>query len=86
MIHLGFPEYLLTFLGVCKLLGVIILLAPKFPVLKEWAYAGFFFTMTGAVYAHIAVNDAAVELLPSALLLLLLALSWYFRPASRRTT
>jgi len=60
------------------------LLIPKFPILKEWAYAGFVFTMTGAIYSHIAVNDPFVELIPSMLLLVLTALSWYFRPAERK--
>jgi DoxX-like family len=82
--HLGYPVYLLTIIGVWKILGVIALLAPKFPLLKEWAYAGFFFIMSGAVFSHIAVGDATVELIPSLLLLTLTVLSWYFRPLSRK--
>jgi len=82
--HLGYPVYFLTLLGVLKLLGVIALLAPKFPMLKEWAYAGFFFIMFGAIYSHIAVGDPAKELFPSLLLLVLTVVSWYFRPASRK--
>lgn len=81
--HLGYPAYLLTLLGVLKLLGVAALLVPKFPLLKEWAYAGFFFIMTGAAFSHIASGDRPVELFPSLLLLILTALSWYFRPADR---
>lgn len=50
MAHLGYPAYLLTILGVWKILGVVIVLVPKLPVLKEWAYAGFFFVMSGAVF------------------------------------
>src|SRR5580765_7164977 len=69
--HLGYPVYLLTILGVTKFLGVIALLIPKFPLLKEWAYAGFFFIMAGAIYSHIAVGDPVVELLPGLLLLVL---------------
>jgi uncharacterized membrane protein YphA (DoxX/SURF4 family) len=46
--HLGYPVYLMTLLGVWKILGVVAILIPKFPLLKEWAYAGFFFAMTGA--------------------------------------
>src|SRR5579872_5964036 len=57
IIHLGYPVYLLTILGIWKILGVVALLIPKFPLLKEWAYAGFFFAMTGAVYSHIALGD-----------------------------
>jgi hypothetical protein len=84
MIHLGFPVYFLTILGVWKLLGVVALLVPKFPVVKEWAYAGFFFAMSGAIYSHIAVGDPLKEIWPATLLLVLTAASWYFRPASRR--
>jgi uncharacterized membrane protein YphA (DoxX/SURF4 family) len=82
--HLGYPVYLLTLLGVWKLLGAAALLIPKFPLLKEWAYAGFFFIMTGAAFSHIASGDPTVELFPSLLLLILTAASWYFRPANRK--
>lgn len=82
--HLGYPVYFLTILGTWKILGAIAVLVPKFPVLKEWAYAGFFFIMTGAIYSHIAVGDAASELFPSLLLLILTVISWYFRPANRK--
>jgi len=82
--HLGYPVSFLTILGVWKILGVIAILIPKFPMLKEWAYAGFFFTMTGAVYAHIASADPVRELFPSLLLLILTVVSWYFRPAERK--
>ncbi|MEW5797532.1 MAG: DoxX family protein [Bacteroidota bacterium] len=82
--HLGYPVYVLTILGVWKMLGVIALLIPKFPLLKEWTYAGFFFIMTGAMYSHIAAGDSAVELLPALLLLVLTGISWYYRPAERK--
>ena len=82
--HLGYPGYLLTLLGVWKILGVVALVIPKFPLLKEWAYAGFFFIMTGAIFSHIAIGDPATEILPSLLLLLLTVISWYFRPAERK--
>jgi hypothetical protein len=82
--HLGYPVYLLTILGICKILGVVTLLVPKFPLLKEWAYAGFFFMMLGAIFSHIASGDTIAELIPSLLLLLLTVISWYLRPASRR--
>jgi hypothetical protein len=84
IIHLGYPVYFLTLLGMAKFLGVIALLIPKFPVLKEWAYAGFFFIMSGAIFSHIAVGDAASEIWPSLLLLALTLVSWYFRPADRK--
>jgi hypothetical protein len=82
--HLGFPIYFLTILGVWKILGVAALLVPKNPLLKEWAYAGFFFVMSGALFSHIAVGDPMSEIIPSLLLLTLTVVSWYFRPADRR--
>jgi hypothetical protein len=82
--HLGFPVYFLTILGVWKILGVIALLIPKFPLLKEWTYAGFFFIMTGAIISHIACSDTFKDIYPSLLLLIMTVISWYFRPEERR--
>lgn len=82
--HLGYPVYLLMILGAWKIVGVIVLLVPGIPLIKEWAYAGFFFIMTGALLSHLAMQDPVVELFPSLLLLILTILSWYFRPAGRR--
>ena len=82
---LGYPGYFLTILGVWKILGVVALLFPKFPLLKEWAYAGFFFAMSGAVSSHIASGDSMNEIFPSLLLLILTVVSWYFRPADRKS-
>ena len=82
--HLGYPVYLLTLLGIGKILGVVAVLIPKFPLVKEWAYAGFFFIMSGAVFSHIASGDAMREIFPSLLLLVLTVISWYFRPADRK--
>ena len=82
--HLGYPSYLLTILGVWKILGVVAVLIPKFPILKEWAYAGFFFTMTGAVFSHAAVGDGGKEFFGPVLLIVLTVVSWYYRPESRR--
>jgi hypothetical protein len=82
--HLGYPIYFLTILGVWKILGVVALLIPKFPLLKEWAYAGFFFAMSGAVLSHIAIGDPLKETFPSLLLLILTVVSWYFRPENRK--
>lgn len=79
--HLGYPVFLMDILGVWKLLGVVAILAPGFPRLKEWAYAGFFFHLTGAISSHLFVGDTAIGLL-----LVLLALgvtSWALRPESR---
>lgn len=82
--HLGYPVYFLTLLGIWKILGVIALIIPKFPLLKEWAYAGFFFVMSGALFSHIALRDPLSETTPSLFLLLLTLLSWYFRPEDRK--
>lgn len=82
--QLGYPIYFLTILGIWKILGVAALLIPKFPLLKEWAYAGFFFAMSGAAFSHIAMDDPLNEIFPSLLLLLLTVASWYFRPADRK--
>ncbi|HYM19635.1 MAG TPA: DoxX family protein [Candidatus Kapabacteria bacterium] len=82
--HLGYPVYILTLLGVWKILGVIALLIPKYPLIKEWAYAGLFFVMTGAIYSHIASGDPATATLPALLLLVLAVLSRYFRSADRK--
>lgn len=81
--RLGYPAYLLTILAIWKFLGVVAILMPKFPLLKEWAYAGFFFAMSGAVFSHLAVSDGAAEYFGPVLLLVLTVASWYFRPASR---
>lgn len=82
--NLGYPSYLMIIIGVWKILGVITVLIPKFPLLKEWAYAGFFFVMSGAVISHIIVNDPFSETFPAILLLVLVIISWYFRPADRK--
>ncbi|OXB10652.1 DoxX-like family protein [Flavobacterium plurextorum] len=84
--RLGYPLYFLTLLGVWKLLGVIAILIPKFSLLKEWAYAGFFFAMTGAVFSHFAIGDSAKDYFGPILLIALTIVSWYFRPAERKTS
>ena len=84
MEDLGYPLYFLTLLGIWKLLGVIAVLAPKFPLLKEWAYAGFFFAMSGAVFSHLAHGNQAISLFGPLLLLILTLVSWYFRPTERK--
>jgi uncharacterized membrane protein YphA (DoxX/SURF4 family) len=82
--HLGYPVYFLTILGIWKILGVIALLIPRFPLVKEWAYAGFFFIMSGAIFSHMAVGDPLKENIPSLLLLVLTMVSWYFRPPDKK--
>ena len=84
MHHLGYPIYFLTLLGIWKILGVIAVLIPKFTLLKEWAYAGFFFAMSGAVFSNLASGDEVITLFGPVLLLVLTIVSWYFRPLERK--
>ena len=84
MTHLGYPVYVMTIIGAAKLCGVVALLVPKQPLLKEWAYAGFAFDLIGAVASHLFVGDGFGETAPPAVLLLVGAASWKLRPASRR--
>ncbi len=84
MAKLGYPVYFLTIIGIWKLLGVIAVLVPKYPLVKEWAYAGFFFAMSGAIFSHIAAGSSAADLFGPALLLVLTIVSWYFRPETRK--
>lgn len=84
MTQLGYPIYFLTLLGIWKILGVIALLIPKFPLLKEWAYAGFFFAMSGAIFSHLAIGDHAIAFFGPTLLLILTGTSWYLRPDGRK--
>jgi uncharacterized membrane protein YphA (DoxX/SURF4 family) len=82
--QLGYPTYVLSILGLWKVLGVVAVLVPGFPRLKEWAYAGFFFDLTGAAASQaFAGNDVGQILAPLGFLALVLA-SWALRPASRR--
>lgn len=81
---LHYPLYVLSILGVWKILGVIAILIPKFPLLKEWAYAGFFFAMSGAAISHFAVGQSFTEAVPALILLAVTVLSWYFRPSDRK--
>jgi uncharacterized membrane protein YphA (DoxX/SURF4 family) len=81
---LNYPVYFLTLLGVWKILGVAAVLIPGFTLLKEWAYAGFFFAMSGAIFSHIASGNSMSEVFPPLLLLILTMVSWYFRPGERK--
>ncbi len=75
--HLGYPAYLLPFLGVAKLLGVVAVLYPGFPRLKEWAYAGLAFDLIGAFYSHILVGDPVNFWIFSVIALVLLFASYF---------
>jgi len=81
--HLGYPAYFASILGVWKLLGAPALLVPGLPRLKEWAYAGMFFDLTGAAVSHAAVSDPIANVLTPLVLAGLLVASWRLRPASR---
>lgn len=84
VVKLGYPMYLLTIIGIWKILGVIAILIPRFALLKEWAYAGFFFVMSGALFSHLAKQDPIMDILPSVFLLIVIVGSWYFRPINRK--
>lgn len=84
MAKLGYPLYFMTLLGIWKIFGVLAVLIPKYPLLKEWAYAGFFFAMSGAIFSHAMIGDGAMEFFGPTLLIVLTFVSWYFRPADRK--
>ena len=84
MSGLGYPPYVMTMLGVAKLLGVATLLAPGFALQKEWAYAGFTINMLGATASHVFAGDPLSASVPPAVLLLVLLASYRLRPTSRR--
>ena len=80
---LGYPVYILLFLGVWKLLAAAAIAAPRFPRLKEWAYAGVFFEMTAAAASHAIVGHSATALLYPLVVVVLTLVSWALRPVSR---
>jgi len=82
--QLGYPLYVITLLGIWKLLAAVAVLIPKFPLIKEWAYAGCFFLMSGAIFSHIAAHTPIKSIFPAVLLLVLTLVSWYFRPTDRK--
>ncbi len=82
--QLGYPLYMLSIIGTWKILGVLVVLLPKFQLLKEWAYAGFVFVLTGAIASHLAAGQSIVETLPATILLIATVASWYNRPDHRR--
>ncbi|HEY4063934.1 MAG TPA: DoxX family protein [Puia sp.] len=74
--HLGYPMYLLAFISVAKILGVVAILVPGFPRIREWAYAGLTFDLLGAMYSIISVGDPFSAWAPLVIGLLLLAASY----------
>ena len=84
IVHLGFPIYLLTIIGLWKILAVVAILIPKYLLLKEWAYSGLFFLLSGGVVSHFASGDGILEALPVFMFMCLTVISWFLRPANRR--
>jgi uncharacterized membrane protein YphA (DoxX/SURF4 family) len=82
--HLGYPAYFAMLIGTWKVLGGVALLAPRLPRLKEWAYAGVFFDLTGAAISHAASGDPAPRVLVPLVLTALAVASWSLRPQSRK--
>ena len=80
MDHLGYPRYLLTILGVWKLLGTVAMLGPRFPRLREWAYAGMFFMYSGAVASHFFLGDGAARWAGPLIFGMFLMVSWWLMP------
>jgi len=79
--HLGYPAYVATILGIWKLLGSAAILSPKHPRLKEWAYAGIFFTLTGAAISHTVSGDPVGNILVPVVLLGFVMTSWAMQSA-----
>ena len=84
LLHLGFPAYFAAILGIWKVLGGVALVAPRYPLLKEWAYAGMFFDFSAALVAHASTGDATVAFVGPVVSIGALIASWYLRPQSRR--
>jgi uncharacterized membrane protein len=82
--QLGYPKYFLSIIGTWKVLGVIALLLPGFPRIKEWAYAGFFFVMSGALISHIAMKQSFGEMMPSIILLMVIIASYFLWQAKQK--
>ena len=83
MLALGYPAYFLGILGAWKVLGAVAILAPRFPRLKEWAYAGIAFDLSGAALSHLATGAPAGKVIAPLVLLAIAAASWALRPESR---
>jgi hypothetical protein len=84
VVELGFPIYVLTILGTWKLLGAVAILVPRFPRLKEWAYAGMFFNYSGAVASQLTVGNGIGSWGYPLFVTMLVLASWRLRPRSRR--
>jgi len=83
MAHLGYPAYFSTILGTWKVLGAVLVAIPGFPRVKEWAYAGMMFDLTGAAISRGIVGDGAPGVIPPLIIASLVAASWGLRPDGR---
>ncbi len=81
--HLGYPAYVLGILGVWKLLGAIVIVVPGLPRLKEWAYAGIFFELTGAAASYVLHGEITSDLVSPLILAALAMISWALRSEGR---
>lgn len=84
IIHVSYPLYFMYIIGVWKILGVIAILIPNFKLLKEWAYAGFFFLMTSALISYLFMGDGGNAILGPLFQTVFVVLSWYLRPVDRK--
>jgi hypothetical protein len=84
VVALGFPAYFVVFLGAWKVLGSITILVPGFPLIKEWAYAGIMFDLTGAAWASLATDAAWWHVAAPLSIAVPLVASWALRPEGRR--
>jgi len=84
LLHLGYPSYFAAILGVWKVLGAIVLVAPRYPLVKEWAYAGMVIDYSSAAISHLASGDGTAAIAGPIFSMVALAASWYLRPRSRR--
>jgi hypothetical protein len=84
LLHLGYPPYFSAILGTWKVLGAIALVAPRIPLLKEWAYAGMFFDYSSAIVSYLASGDEVLAVAWPVVSIIALILSWWLRPPPRR--
>lgn len=83
-VNLGYPMYIMALMGVFKISGAVVILAPGLPRLKEWAYAGIFINMVGGAYSHVAAKDPIGEMIPVLVILTFSLTSWALRPEGRK--
>jgi uncharacterized membrane protein len=84
MAHLGYPSYFLNILGTWKILGAIAIMLPRLARLKEWAYAGMIFDLTGAAISRAVSGDGVGGISPPLAIAALVITSWALRPQSRQ--